>query len=232
MVNVNFKNAKSWFYEKNRSKKLREVNVAYQMKYRTAGKKLGQIAVISYFLLTYPKIEGVRMIFVSIQKQRDFIYAMIHELGRYGLSDEWIPALDRDLEALNRRYDYTFKIVQENVRLTEYHPYFQAVGYEKLLKYSNQFHEKADHDALYEEIQKWNSEHQEEIQEYVESIREEKENLERYRQKIRDDARQEKEIAKQIKKNEKREQKEIEKEQKKEKSRQKRIDKSFERYWR
>lgn len=223
-------NLNEWLSDNSRTKGCTSLNVHYLRAFKQVDKELGRTAVVNYFLLTKLGVEDVRTMLRSSMKQRKFLRAVIIDIKQYRIEADMQKMFDKELRSLQRRVDHVFRIVIENLKLTEYYPFFRDVGFEQLVDFSTEYHGggATDIDFLIPQIEEYNATHQQEIAEHLESIKVEKEARDAHRQRIKEQDKLEKELRKKARKAANAEVKEIKDNEKKHKSRQKRIDRSFE----
>lgn len=188
---------------------------------------------ILFFLIREMGMKELNSVFGSHIKQKKLVYSVIIELEKYSVTEEWEPVFDRELRSLRERTQYVLSIIKANIKLTELYPYFETVGFERLIFFSI-IRNGGDDEAsgeLKAEIEKWNAEHPEEIRKHMEDTAEERANLESHRARIAEDARREKEARKIARRQANAEVKEIRENNKKYLRRKKLIDRQFERYY-
>lgn len=230
-----------WLNDENRKKGCTAKNLEYIRKLRELETELKRIMIMNYFLLNQINLDevaknGIGTMLRSAKKQVDLMFSVCEDLKIYKVDTETQVRFDKDISKVERRIEYIFQIVKENLRLTKYWVYFNSVGFEKLLdvdfvdfKLRKKYETSLDY--LLPEIEQFNKDHEKEITEYLESIREEKETIENFRKKKREDYKQEKQAERERKKEENEYVKEIKNNEKKYKSRQRMIEKSFEIYY-
>lgn len=220
--------------DKKRDNNVTQKNLEYLREFKECRRELGRIVIIAYLLITKFQIYDTRQIFYSARKQRRLCASVIGDLKEYGIDQKYHKAIQRDIKSIHNRAAYAFKMIQENIRMTEYYPYFMAVGFDKLMDWSTKYPEDNEMWAaqLIGEITEWNAEHPEEIAKHMESIAEEKANMERHRAKVKADAIAEKEARREAKKRETAYIKEMRENEKKYQQRKRKIEREFERYYR
>lgn len=228
-------NIRYWLNDPSRPKDLYKANIVYLREAKELSYMIGRNKILLWFLIVKLNMGGeFQTLFSSCKKQKELLIAVKGQLKERGVTSKYIKVFKRDFASIRRRSDYVYKIIVENLRMTEYYPYFESVGFEILKDFSYQ-HTRENGQELenkfYEDIIKWNAEHQKEIADYMESIKEAKENLERHRAKIQEDKKREKAEAKAAKAEILAFEKESAKIRKKQKSEYKKIEKSFERYY-
>lgn len=189
------KNMKSWMSDATRRKGATGHNLEILREANEARDKLKNITVVTYFLLKEYKMDALQSMFASAQKQRDLCSAVILDLKKFKLDDEWYPVIKRDLSSIERRYLWVLEMVKENVRLTKLQPFFDAYGFDSLFAI-RQGDKKETEEAvadLKKKISTWNKKHEAEVSAYEKAIKDEVEKIEARRQKIKDDERKERE---------------------------------------
>lgn len=226
-------NVNRWLNDKDRVEGMNKRSAKYFREYKQAEREKGRNIVILYYLITRYNLTGCYSMFGSERKQKKYIQAVKMSLKEYSLEQRWERDFDKDLTNLKKRTDFVFRIIQENIRMTELYPFFREVGFDRLadfgVKYAKGDEEAAD--QLAAEISKWNAEHFGEVQSYMESIAEEKANMEAHRARIQAEEKAEKEAKRMLKKQERDEIKEIRENHRKYESRRKRVERSFDRYY-
>lgn len=223
-----------WLNDARREKGLTQKNMDYLIEMKGLNQELKRIKMITYFLLTKCDVYGVRAIFTSANKQGDFIYKVIADLKKYGVSKEDEAAFDREIKRIRNRVEYVYPIIKENVRLTKYYPYFVERGFDRLLDYSlyrSAIDLDKEQERLFEDVQSWCSSHVEEVAAYEDSIRPEIEMLAERKRQILEKEKAEKKAIRDAKKAEDAEIKWMRDNKKAEQAREKRIERSFERYY-
>lgn len=193
------KTIQSWLDDKRRPKGCSQLNMEYFRELKQYEREFSRILIITYFLMQECKITDVRQMFYSAKKQKNLIAAIQIGLRQYMVTQEWQKTFQMTFGNFRRRLDHVFRIIQENIRLTENYPYFQDVGFDRLIDFSVEY--PKDHDTcnkrLLEEIANWNAEHPEEVKHHMEKVKTEIENRDRHRAEVREAVRIEKEMRKQ-----------------------------------
>lgn len=164
-------------------------NAQYSSDLDIAAKTLSRTAVVSNFCLTkmarndYER-SNYGTILRSAQKQREFCRMVQYRLTQYEVDPRYDKAFERDIKQATSRSDYIYKIIQENLRLSKYWPFFNEHGFDVLLDFSTHKAgegQPCDLDLfLLPEIEAWNKEHASEIEAHMEEIRPELERKERF----------------------------------------------------
>lgn len=238
MYDYGAKGVEAWLNDRTRPKSLTRLNMKYLGELKQCSMELGRCSQIAYFLAKRTDLKAMKDNVVtmlnSTVKQNTFVKRVMVDLRKYGVRPEDTPLFEKQVNALYVRCDWVFKILRENVRLTEYHPYFTAVGYERLISYARatRYGDATEEDALAKEIEEWNMRHREEVEGYKASIADEVARYEARRREQAEAAEEEKRIRRELRKAESAEVKEIQENAKKHRAREKKIDRSFERYYR
>ena len=195
--NRKYKDMGDWLKDNKRESGVNSLNVACLRELKGIDQELGRIGVINFFLLTKLGMDDVRVLMNSAKRQRKFVQTVCKDLKKYKVDASYKSTFEHDIKKLKERIKHSFFITQENVRMTEYYPYFEQGGFDKLLEVELIYNENKETpiDYLAEEIEEWNKEHEEEIKNHVESVREEKETTERFRQEKKEKEKEEKRVA-------------------------------------
>lgn len=154
------------------------LNVEYAMDMYRIKREFSRITTLNYFCmkrLSKSKYEenNYRCMLNSAIKQRDFCWAVYCNLEEWVVEPKWKRTFERDIKQLESRQQHVYRIVQENLKLTEYWPYFEAVGFERLLNFETEYREDPYDivlDPLLTEIEAWNREHKDEVDAYMKKI--------------------------------------------------------------
>lgn len=205
-------------------------NIDYVMDIDKASIELGRTATLNYFLLTRLNIYNCRNMMISATKQRSFCRKVIVDLNRYEVDEKYDKAFKQFIDGLFRRSDYIYRIVQENLKLTQYWPYFEGIGFDSLMEYEREYREdnSSVFDKIIPEMQAWMEEHKPEIDAYMERIKPEIERREKFLEKKKADAKAEKEARRKAKKAERDEIKMLKEQQRKNDIAKRRWEKEFE----
>lgn len=130
---------------------------------------------IVYFLVEHLNMYECRSLLRSGRKSRNLIKALISNLEEYAVTDEWEPALRKMVEDLRERYDYVHdNVIPESIRMTNFYPYFQEVGFSKLDDFAERHHadwkNKRITQEFLEEITAWKKAHSNEIVDHMEAV--------------------------------------------------------------
>ena len=208
------KDLKEWLNDSSRKKGFNKYNLYFLREFKQADVEFAVNNQLLYFLVVKAGVFDNSRMMVSGRKQRNLINVSIRDLKTYELRDTDIPMFKKTLKSLKKRIIWVTTITKENIRLTKYHPYFEAVGYERLIEYA--WNKCGDPDLkweeeLLEEIEEYNNEHQELIEEHLASVAKEIEIRDSARKKRAEATKAEKEMAKLAKKVERDEIKEMKK---------------------
>lgn len=205
-------------------------NIDYVMDIDKASIELGRTATLNYFLLTRLNIGNCRVMMKSAVAQRSFCRKVIVDLNRYEVDKKYDKAFKQFIDGLFRRGDYIYRIVQENLKLTRYWLYFEAIGFDSLMEFERQYRDDDStvFDRLIPEMEAWMEEHESDIDEYMEKIRPEIERRENFLAKKKADKKAENEARRKAQKAERDEIKMLKKQQRKNDIAKRRWEKEFE----
>ena len=225
----NRKTVENWLNDKRRPKGTSINNDVYRMLFTDLSCEFAKNNMITYFLIREKNMAVLYSMFQSGRKQRKLCKKLLIELEKYQIEDKWLRVFKSDTTMMRHRIEHVRKIIMENIRLTDTYPFFNEVGFERLLEFADNhpIKEEETGERLKEEIETWNAEHQEEIQAYMESIAEEKAIHDAYVAKVEADRKDEKEAKRAAKKAERDEIKEIKKNNEAYQKEKRRIDRSF-----
>lgn len=186
-----------------------------------------------YFCIKTLKIDGLNAMYASTMKQKSFYVTAKGFLKHYKLEDKWISNAKSDIAKMYNRQNHIWLITRENIRLTEYYPFFMEIGFEKLLDFDLATMDVLDQlKYIADEFETWKSNNKDKIDSHMESVAVEKKALEDIRKKRDEDKKREKEERRLAKKAADDEVKEIRENNKKHMARYKKLEKSFERHYR
>ena len=238
MKKEDIKRVNDWINWNQRKPGATKLNVKYLREYNDITSEFARARIKLYFLLCDLGIKYVQTMFISTRKQLDFIYAVRGSLREYQLTPYFEPLFEKDVKSLRRRIEHINRIVDEDIHLTEYEPFFNEVGIDVtwMDKIPNRVEVKArGKENLLSEIgqaaRKWNEEHPDIVKAHMEKVKPEIEQYEEYKQRTK--------AAEDAKKKKQREErkaltaevKEIKRYAKAYKNRQRMIDRSFEVYY-
>lgn len=223
----------TWLGDPLRPTTLTKKNATYIVELKQLRDEFAQIAIITYFLLKYTNNTGVRAMCRSARKQRLFVEQAITDLKKYGVTKEYERVFERNIDSLKRRVEYVYPIIKENVRLTEYYPYFEARGFDRLTDYSMLYNLSQENELqkLLDDMTQWMDRHTEQISVYADTIKPEVEKIQARKKAIYEADKMEKRLRKEKRKAENAEVAEIRKNERLHQSRNKKIDRSFARYY-
>ena len=229
-----YRDLNDWLNDPRRSATLTRKNMEYLGEFKDLEAELKRISMLTYFLMAKCGIYGVRAMHESAKKQCGFIRKVIVDLKKYGVAKEDEKAFDRDIKKIRNRVEYVYPIIKENVRLTEYYPYFSERGFDRLLDYTllRGVIDEKEQERLYEDVQDWNERHLEKVREYAEQIRPEVEKIAERKRQIHEKEMLERKTLRDARKAADAEVKEIRENERKRRQRQAKIERSFERYYR
>lgn len=231
--NYGQKSAKDWLNDKRRVKGCSALNKPYLQAYNQCKQEMGRCAILTYLLVAKLGVKDCRQMLMSAKRQNGLIGAIRHDLKIYYLDEEWARVLKNNANAIHRRAQYVFEICKDNLRLTEYYPYFEHVGFDKLSDFTFAYRTLNDEEqqemtkTLLTEIDEYNTLHAGEITAYMEAVQPEIESRDAHRAKIRAKDKAEKDAIKAEEKRQKEEKKEIAKQQKQDEVRKKKINKEL-----
>ena len=207
--------------------------------YRNAIDKINkhnrQLICVLYFMKTALGIDSVTTMFLSTQKTRDLMKCLRFSLLIKAVTKEWEQLFDNFINDSINRINHVQKIMKEDLYLTEWYPYFQDKGFDKLFDIKTEAPGGKENNELFEKMkldfEEYKKEHPDKIADHMakayplinaletQRLRErEKERLER--QRLSEARREEKEEIRQSKILNS----EIDK-------RERKINREFERYW-
>lgn len=205
-------------------------NIDYVMDIDKASIELGRTAELNYFLLTRLNIYNCRNMMKSAVAQRSFCRKCVVDLNRYEVDEKYDKAFKRLITALFNRSNHIYRIVQENLKLTRYWPYFEAIGFDSLMEFERQYRDDDStvFDRLIPEMDSWMEEHEADIDEYMEQIRPEIERRENFIAKKKADKKAENEARRKAQKAERDEIKMLKEQQRKNDIAKRKWEKEFE----
>lgn len=144
---------------------------------RRAEKQLARTSTVTYFCMTrlaetaYEQ-NNYRTMMKSSVNQQKLCYSCALYLEKYEVDPKYDKAFERDIKGIFKRCDHIYRIVQENLKLTRYWPYFDNVGFERLLDFEQVYSEDESSvlDVVLPEMEAWMNEHEAEIDAYMEKI--------------------------------------------------------------
>lgn len=222
-----------WMNAKDRPEGMNRRAEKFFLQYKQIEKEFGRNLIILHFLITRLNMKDCYAMFVSGMKQKKYIQAVKLQLKQYAVTEEWEKDFERDIRNLKNRCRHVFRIIQENIRMTELYLYFQTIGFDRLTDFGVAYAKGEDEaaDQLEKEITEWNDAHRDAIDRYMESIKEERDNMIRHREKVAEDSKAEKKARREAKKAQTAEVREIRKNREKYRKQQRKIEKEFEHYY-
>lgn len=183
-------------------------NAMYAADLIKASKELGRTAVVSYFLAARVFEDhgyianNCRSMMYSAVRQRALCYLAQRELEKYTVDPKYDKAFERDIKSIFRRSDHIYLIIRENLRLTRYWPYFEPVGFERLLDFEQKYVDGPESvlDGILPDMERWMNEHEAEIDAYMVKIQPEIERKQAFLANKKAAAKAEKEATKAAKK--------------------------------
>ena len=199
------KQVNDWLNDEKREEGVNKLNVIYLREFKGLDKELAKMSTLAYFLLTKLDMQEVRTMMQSVRKQRNLVFAICNDLKKYKVPKDYKTIFDLDVKKIQDRVDYVFKMLKENLRFTEYFPFFEEVGFDVLLKFDTKY--SSDYctplDGLVDEFTNWKSTHENEIMKHLDSIKEEKEVAEKHRKEVGEKEKEERKKERQEKKKQK-----------------------------
>lgn len=239
------KRINEWFDDKQRPTGMNQRGKDFFLELKDVEKHYSRNAVIVFFLISRYGVRDLYEMQASIRRVKGLIAKTRIELKGikdvegnviaepHAVTKEWEPVFRRTIDSLRRRAEYNFLIIKKDLEETKVYPYFEAVGFDRLIDFSVKYAGKEDEqaDQLEEEINEWNACHQEEITAHMEKMAEQIRNRDAHRQKVKETNKAERDARRAAKKEADAEVREIRKNQQAYRRRQKMIDRSFERYY-
>lgn len=140
--------------------------------YKSLEKMFSRNRIILYFLINRLDMKEYSKMFWSCGKQKRFVVKVKIALKQYAVEEKWKEEFEKDIHNHKRRCQHMLRVIQKDIRTTDLYPYFQTVGFERLIdfgvKYADGEAEAAD--QLEQEIKEWNTEHSRAIETYMASI--------------------------------------------------------------
>ena len=223
-----------WLDDESRKEGCNKYNLYFLREFKQANVDFAVNNQLLYFLVVKAGIFDNSRMMVSGRKQRSLIRACIVDLKKYELRDIDIPAFKKSLKRCRERIIWVTKITRENIRLTKYHSYFEAVGYDRLIKYAwDTIYEPelSWAESLLDEIEEYNATHKEQIEEHLASVSKEIEIRDAARKKRADATKAEKDAAKMLKQAERNEIKEMKQYAKEYRKRERELGRYFDGYY-
>lgn len=193
--------------------------------------ELARIGTLTYFLTVRLNVTDARSMMWSAGKQKRLILSLLHELKVYKVNPEDEEVFEYDIESIRKRVAYVYRICQENLRLTQHYPYFQAVGFDKLTNFETAYAGDDGEtvlDVILSEMYAWEAKHPEEIKAHMESVEKEIRIRDAHREKVKAAEKAEKEAKKAQRKAETAEIREMRENARKEEIRKRKLDKELE----
>lgn len=228
-----------WFDVKDRPAGPNRIGLEFFRELKEIDKMFARNNTILFFLISRYGMNDMRKMMVSNLSIRSLMYKIRMQIKGdaehegHAITQEWIPIFRRDVDAFRRRAEYVFFIVQADLKETELYPYFEAVGFERLLDFGIMYRGGDDEQAeqLEKEIDEWNESHCEEVEAYMDSISEQIRNRDEHRRKVKEAASEEKAAERRKRKEATEEAKEIRRNNEAYAKRVRRIERSFQRYY-
>lgn len=164
-----------------------------------------------YFLHKCLNIPNALTMMKSNVKVKNLIQALWVALKDRQLTEEWLKTFNMTIKSINKRQDFIWRIIKENLYLTEYYPYFEETGYDQL----REFEMTHDGDVygqlavVGENFKKWAEANPEKIEAHMKEVKPLKDALEAEKIRNEEKDKAEKEARKAERKAETEERKEI-----------------------
>lgn len=163
-----------WLNDDKRVKGCSRENVTFLREVKQLHREFSRAGVLTYFLGTRLGITSTFTMMKSAHKQKEFFFVVSKDLKIYRVDKEWAKVFTWDIDNTKRRVDHIFDICKRNLQLTEHWPYFDSVGFDRLLDFDKQ--EYSDNgetvlDVILPDMETWENEHRDEIEQYMESIK-------------------------------------------------------------
>lgn len=190
-----------WLNDDERRPGCTKANVHFLRELKGIDQEFARVGILTYFLLTRLKVNDARAMLVSAMKQKKLVWAVILSLKEYCVDPEYVPVFEHGIEGLQKRCQHIYKICQLDLKETEHWPYFEKIGFDRLLDVKFEFTgDDSELDVLLPDMERWEAEHQDEIREYMESTKEQREVHRKWLEKKHAEAKAEKEARKAAKK--------------------------------
>ena len=199
------------------AKFLREYNYLYR--------QLRKQALILYCIGVEMQNYYLSKLMYSAKNQARFCSAVCVQMKTKKVESEYATMFEKNVSSTKRRLETIERITKEDIHLTEYEPFFEAVIYDC------DDPKDIDYREIAEMAKKWNEEHADLVRQHLDAIQPEVERHNSHIQRIKEERKKEKEQKKQAKKAEDEYVKEIKRNAQKDKTRQRRIERSFEKYY-
>lgn len=226
----NTKDISDWIDDPKVPKGCTKANATYLYKIRELIEVYSQYGALLFFLAVNLKMYPCRTMMYSVKKQKKFLQTIDITLKEKAVTKEYIPIFERNIKAFENRCEHIFRMIRENIRLTEYYPYFESVNYEVLVDFDKDFGE-VELMYILDEYEKFKNDNPEIIARHIESIAEEKRIREEHFRKIKEQEAAEKEFLKEKKRIERVRERQIAEEIRKRKLKEKWLEKTFETHY-
>ena len=235
-----------WLNDKTRKKGATKRNIEFIRAFRECDDELKNITVIAYFCMYHLGVEDARTMLFSAKRQRVLLYAVVQSLKEYKLEEKDVKIFKKDVEAIYSRVKHVVKILTDDIRLTEYYPYFKHVGFDKLNEFELPTKEELDEKRssnidgkrdsilkwLADDADRWNAEHMDEVNAHLERVQPEIDAMNRHREKVKAQTKAERQAERERRKAERAEIKEMKRNAEKYRAEKKRVDKDMEYHYR
>ena len=183
-------------------------NVEYLHRLSDCEIELGKIGIICWFLKTRLDIKYAWTMMSSAKKQRMLVNSVLYQLKTFKLREKDLKAFEHDTKAIENRVIHLRKMIKEDIRLSKYHLYFTEFGYDVLDEIELPTAEDmlvADNgtstiDYLYEEAEKYNTEHIAEVEAHMSEVQKELDIRDKHRDEVKAKEKAKKKAIKEAKK--------------------------------
>lgn len=220
---------KEWMNDNKRTEGYTFLNARYTKAFKRCDKELGKVGMLNYFMVAYLGISDCRAMMLSAKKQRGLIGAALTQMNQYRIEPEVERIFRNNVTYFEKRIDHIMRITMENLRLTEYYPFFVSIGLQTIEAIPTGFDFDNDEfmEMIVEEAKAYNLEYPEEISEHMESVRHEIEARDAHRQRVKDAVKAEKEAKRMAEKAARQEVKEMKKNENEHRKRERAIERSL-----
>ena len=221
---------KEWMNDNKRTEGYTFLNARYTKAFKRCDKELGKAGMLNYFMVAYLGINDCRAMMLSAKKQRGLIGAALTQMNQYRIEPETERIFKNNVTYFEKRIDHIMRITMENLRLTEYYPFFVSIGLQTIeaIPTGFDFDNGEFMEMIVEEAKAYNLEYPDEISEHMKSVQHEIEVRDAHRQRVKESIKAEKEAKRMATKARKQEVDEIEQNRKRHRARERRIERSFE----
>lgn len=233
-----------WLYDRDRPEEMNYASRDFFLELKDVDKRLARNNTILYFLIKKYDMNVMQSMLISTSRIRGLISALLYGLKGYrdkdgtehpghAVTQEWIPVFQRTIKGFEKRCDHVFLIIKKDLEETELYPYFQNVGFDRLVDFAIKRNSSDDEqvEQLVREIAEWNAEHPEEVNAYMASIADRIHNRDEHRKMIKEQEEAEKWVRRNMRKQSNAELREMRQNNRAHEARKRKIERSFERYY-